>query len=249
MFKTIGIIPARYASTRFPAKALADIAGKPMIQRVYEQVQKAKNLDAVYVATDHEEIQQVVQNFGGKVVMTSPETPTGTARCAEALAQISETFDFVINIQGDKPFIHPEQIDLVQNSLANTNHQIATLCIAIKDSESLFNPNVVKVVFGTKQQALYFSRHSIPFLRGVPENNWLEKQNYFKHIGIYGFQTKVLQKIIALPTSTLEKAESLEQLCWLENGYTVSVTETQYESHGIDTPEDLQRILQINNLK
>ncbi len=246
--KTIGIIPARYASTRFPAKALADIAGKPMIRRVYEQALKTQNLDAVYVATDHPKIMQTVQDFGGKAILTSPQTPTGTARCAEAVAQISEKFDFVINIQGDEPFIHPEQIGLIQKSLEHTDCQIATLAIPIRDAATLFNPNVVKVVFGTTQKALYFSRHPIPFVREVPENEWLMNHHYFKHIGIYGFRSAVLAQIVKLPHSKLEKAESLEQLGWLENGYTISVAKTSHESHGVDTPEDLANILKINTI-
>jgi len=242
--KTIGIIPARYASTRFPRKALADIAGKPMIQRVYEQVQKA-SLDAVFVATDHEEIARTVQNFGGNVLMTSSETPTGTARCWEALQQISEEFDFVINIQGDEPFIHPEQIALVQKTLKDGIAPIATLAISIQDTTELMSPNVVKVVLDKTQKALYFSRHPIPFMRDKSENEWLQHRKYFKHLGIYGFQTTTLAQITRLPSSELEKAESLEQLCWLENGYTIAVAETTHESHGIDTPEDLEKVLKL----
>ncbi len=244
MPKTIGIIPARYASTRFPRKALADIAGKPMIQRVYEQVQKA-SLERVFVATDHEEIERIVQNFGGNVLMTSPETTTGTARCQEAIQQINENFDFVINIQGDEPFIHPQQIELVQKTLENGTAPIATLAISIQDMAELMNPNVVKVVLDKMQKALYFSRHPIPFMRDKPKKEWLQHQKYFKHLGIYGFQTAILAEITKLSSSKLEKAESLEQLSWLENGYTIAVTETTHESHGIDTPEDLQQVLRL----
>lgn len=243
--KTVGIIPARYSSTRFPAKALVDIAGKTMIRRVYEQVVQADCLDAVYVATDHKMIMDEVQHFGGEAILTSVKTPTGTARCAEALKQLNTPYDFVINIQGDEPFIHPEQINLVHRQLTNPKSQIATLAILIQDIETLLNPNTVKVVFDKHQKALYFSRYAIPFTRDIIEDARLKHFDFFKHIGIYGFRTSVLAEITQLPTSKLEEAESLEQLSWLENGYAISVAQTLHESHGIDTPEDLNRILKI----
>ncbi|PWJ42366.1 3-deoxy-manno-octulosonate cytidylyltransferase [Sediminitomix flava] len=238
----LGIIPARYASTRFPAKPLADLKGKSVLQRVYEQAKKAKTLDHVVVATDHQEIFQHVIDFGGEVVMTNENHQSGTDRCYEALINTKLDFDYIINIQGDEPFIDPNEIDLLANLLEQDGTDIATLAVKIKSSETLFDPNAVKVVLDNQQKALYFSRSPIPFQRNTTEKNeWIEKHDYFKHLGIYGYRAKVLEEITTLSPSDLEKVESLEQLRWLENGYSIRVGFTKHENIGIDTPEDLEK--------
>lgn len=240
--KVIGIIPARYASTRFPGKALIQIAGKSMIQRVYEQALQSKLLQEVIVATDDERIFQQVQQFGGQVQMTSTHHQSGTDRCAEIAARSDA--DIVINIQGDEPFIHPQQIDLVIRPFFKNKHiAITTLAKKIEESTDLFNPNVVKVVFNSKQKAMYFSRSSIPFVRGVQEENWLSKGDFYKHIGLYGFQRTALLEMAKLPKSRLENLESLEQLRWLEADYAIFVQLTDLETVGIDTPEDLKKVI------
>jgi 3-deoxy-manno-octulosonate cytidylyltransferase (CMP-KDO synthetase) len=240
--KILGVIPARYASTRFPAKALADIRGKSMIQRVYEQACKANSLSTVVVATDHEEVHYHVKSFGGKVLMTSSYHKSGTDRCNEALGLMEEDYDFLINIQGDEPFIDPSQIDLLASSLKE-GVEIGTLAREIQEFSALEDNNNVKVIFDTHLRAIYFSRQPIPFIRGVVEENWLNHHLYYQHVGIYAFRTDVLAKITALPTSSLEEAESLEQLRWLENGFHIDVAITEKGSYGIDTPEDLERAL------
>lgn len=241
--KILGIVPARYASTRFPAKALADIAGKSMIRRVYEQCQKTSSLSRVIVATDHDLIYGHVKDFGGDVMMTSAEHQSGTDRCYETYSALNEPFDFVINIQGDEPFIQPEQIDLLASCLNAAETQLATLVKKITDGETLFNPNIPKVIFNKENLALYFSRQTIPYLRGCAPEEWLLKHQYYKHIGIYAYRTDILKEIASLQPSSLEKAESLEQLRWLENGYSIRVAITEYETQGIDTPEDLEKAL------
>lgn len=238
----LGIIPARYASTRFPAKPLADIAGKSMIQRVYEQVKKSALIHAAVVATDNQKIFDHVLGFGGTVCMTKESHVSGTDRCYEALTLQKARFDYVINIQGDEPFIQPEQIDLLAN-LLDGKTEIATLVKKIEDKEQLFNPNVVKAVVSEKGEALYFSRSTIPHIRNTAEAEWMSKHTFYKHIGMYAYRTDVLKQLTALPVSTLEKAESLEQLRWLENGFRIRVAETKTETIGIDTPEDLQKAL------
>ncbi len=243
MSKIIGIIPARYASTRFPAKPLADIAGKSMIQRVYEQCKKAKSLSEVVVATDHELIFKAVEKFGGKAVMTAENHPSGTDRCYEAFQQSRRSFDYAINIQGDEPFIEPEQIDLLADLLQSNQTQIATLANKITQSEELFDSNAVKVVRNGEDEGIYFSRSPIPFLRGVEKNEWASKHDYFRHLGIYAFRSDVLAQITKLPVGKLEQAESLEQLRWLENGYSIKVGITPHKSVGIDSPEDLKKVL------
>lgn len=241
--KFIGIIPARYASTRFPAKPLALLGGKPMIQHVYEQVSLV--LDAVYVATDHEKIAHTVESFGGRVVMTSPHHNSGTDRCHEAFEKVGAGYDVVINIQGDEPFIQPSQIETVMNCfIEDPRTDIATLVKPFAPADGLAaleNPNSPKVVVDAELNALYFSRSVIPYLRGVEKEQWLSQHTYYKHIGLYAYRAEVLKAITALPTSTLEKAESLEQLRWLENGYRIKVGKTDAETIGIDTPEDLAR--------
>ena len=240
--KIVGIIPARYGSSRFPAKALADIKGKPMVQWVWEKAKASPALQDVVVATDHSEIARAVEKAGGRACMTSEHHQSGTDRCYEALTQLSESYDYVINIQGDEPFINPEQISTLA-SLLNGKTELATLMKQIKEPEMLFNPNVVKVVVNQKGQALYFSRSPIPHIRNTPEADWLGKQTFFKHIGIYAYRTDILAQITHLQQGSLELAESLEQLRWLQNGYRIQLAETMLETLGIDTPEDLQKAL------
>lgn len=238
--KFIGIIPARYQSTRFPGKPLAILGGKSVIQRVYENVTSV--LDEAWVATDDERIYEAVVEFGGKAVYTSADHQSGTDRCAEAALKISEItdFDVVINTQGDEPFIHPEQIKGIQSCFNSHDVEIATLIKPINDKKELFNPNRPKVVVNNKMEALLFSRSTIPFIRGVEQRNWLNKAEFFSHIGIYAYRIDVLQLITKLPVGKLEQAESLEQLRWLENGFKIKTSVTKFESIGIDTPEDLE---------
>lgn len=238
--KSLGIIPARYASTRFPAKPLVDIGGKTMIQRVYEQARKCQ-LDHVVVATDDERIASTVRSFGGEVVMTDTSHQSGTDRCAEVALNLPD-YEIIINIQGDEPFIDPEQISLVKSCFTDENVQLATLIKAIHTDEELFNPNIPKVVVNTRMQAIYFSRHPIPYLRNAGQANWGKLHQFYKHIGIYGYTRAVLLAITKLPPSPLELAESLEQLRWLENGYQIQTKVTGLETIAIDTPEDLQKI-------
>lgn len=242
--KIVGIIPARYASTRFPAKPLADIAGQTMIEWVYSQAKKSSQLDRVIVATDNQKIHDHVKSKGGEVCMTSENHVSGTDRCAEALASTGEQFDYVINIQGDEPFIDPRQIDLLA-SLLDGEAELATLIKKITDADALHNSNIVKVIRNAKNEAIYFSRSPLPHLRNVPKEKWFEQQDYFKHIGMYGYRSDILGEITQLAPSTLELAESLEQLRWIENGYKIKVAETDIESMGIDTPEDLERAVKL----
>ncbi|GHU66288.1 3-deoxy-manno-octulosonate cytidylyltransferase [Bacteroidia bacterium] len=246
--KFLGIIPSRYASSRFPGKPLADLCGKPLIRRVYEQVYNL--LDEVVVATDDERIFRAIEDFGGKVVMTSPDHQSGTDRCYEAYTKINGDFDVVINIQGDEPFINPKQIGLLKACFSDPQTQIATLVKpfpANADFETLFNPNTPKVVLNVKQQAIYFSRSVIPYIRGKQHEDWLKSNVFYKHIGIYAYKSEVLKEIAALPQTPLEKAESLEQLRWIENDYTIKVGITDEETIGIDTPEDLAKaVLKIS---
>jgi 3-deoxy-manno-octulosonate cytidylyltransferase (CMP-KDO synthetase) len=241
----IGIIPARYASTRFPGKPLAEINGKSMIQRVYEQASKA--LEYVVVATDDERIYKHVEGFGGKVVMTLDTHRSGTDRCAEAIRKVQPdypqvTFDVVINIQGDEPFIQPEQLRLLK-SCFDEDVAIATLAKPISSSDELFNPNVVKVVINRSNRALYFSRSVIPYLRNADQADWVNSFRYLKHIGIYAYKVSTLKEITLLSPSSLEIAESLEQNRWIENEYSIYVQQTQLETIAIDTPEDLEKAI------
>ena len=240
--KIIGVIPSRYASTRFPAKPLIDIAGKSMIQRVFEQAKKSKLLSDIVVATDDVRIEQHVKAFGGNVIMTKESHQSGTDRCFEAVQNYCPDADVVINIQGDEPFIHPEQIDLVASCFNSENTQIATLASILNSQEDLFNPTVPKVMITNTKEAIYFSRHAIPYIRGKAEAEWLSNHIFYKHIGIYAYRTKVLGEITALKQSPLELAESLEQLRWIENGYKIKVEITDLESVAIDTPEDLKKL-------
>lgn len=237
-FNVFGIIPARYASTRFPGKPLAEIQGKPMIQWVYERVQSSEVRDLV-VATDDERIADCVCGFGGKVVMTSSDHASGTDRCGEAAkAMHPNDNDVVINIQGDEPLISPKEIHLLASAFEDRNVQIATLVNPFQDRKILENPNVVKVVKAKNGNVLYFSRLPIPYLR----ENATPPKNYFRHIGIYAYRYEVLRQIVQLSTSELENSEKLEQLRWLENGYTIRALECDYQGIGVDTPEDLKNV-------
>lgn len=240
--KYLGIIPARYASTRFPAKPLAMLGGKPVIQRVYEQVKSV--MDDVFVATDDERIMNVVTAFGGKAIMTREDHKSGTDRCFEAYQKCGIKGDVVINIQGDEPFIQASQIQALQQCFNDSTTQIATLVKPFSDEdglEALLNPNSPKVVVSDDWRALYFSRSVIPYLRGIPQEEWLKRHTFYKHIGLYAYRTETLGEITHLAQSTLEKAESLEQLRWLDNGYIIRVATTNVETIGIDTPADLER--------
>ena len=244
--KFLAIIPARYASTRFPGKPLAVLGGKPVVRRVYEQVTRA--LDDAVVATDDERIRDAVLAFGGKAVMTSPDHRSGTDRCREAYetvcAREGREYDVVINVQGDEPFIHPTQIETVMRCFDDPATDIATLVKPFAPADGLAaleNPNSPKVVLDAASRALYFSRSVIPYLRGVPREEWLAHHTFYKHIGLYAFRTEVLRAVTALPQSPLELAESLEQLRWLENGYKIGAGLSDVETIGIDTPEDLEK--------
>lgn len=240
--KVVGIIPARYGSTRFPGKPLALIGGKTMIRRTCEQALKS-SLDDVVVATDDARIFEEVNGFGGRVVMTGANHRSGTDRCCEALGLIGEGFDAVVNIQGDEPFIDPRQIDQVANLIRQPEVRLATLARKITDPARVSDPNTVKVVFANDGNALYFSRHAIPFVRGAEPPRWLQMADYYQHIGIYAYKAETLRNIAALPVSQLEQAESLEQLRWLENGLKIKVAVTDIKaSYSIDTPDDLLQL-------
>ncbi len=244
--KFIGIIPARYASTRFPAKPLAMLGGKSVIQRVYEQVKKS--LDEVYVATDNDLIRDAVLGFGGKVVMTSVNHRSGTDRCYEAYCKVGSGYDVVVNIQGDEPFIQPSQIEELKHCFDDASTQIATLAKPFREAdgkEALFNPNSPKVVMDKERRALYFSRSVIPYVRNAEPTEWLKHHTYYKHIGLYAYRADTLREVTSIPQSPLELAESLEQLRWLENGYVIKVGITEIETIGIDTPEDLAKAEQF----
>lgn len=237
----VGIIPARYASTRFPGKPLIDIGGKTMIQRVYEQAKRSTFLSNVLVATDDERIEKHVRSFGGNVVMTSNSHQSGTDRCFEAIQNFSRA-DVVINIQGDEPFIHPQQIDLVASCFRSDKVQIATLVKKISTEEELFNPNTPKVLLNKNKEAICFSRQTIPHIRNKEQSEWLKAYTFYKHIGIYAYTTKVLAEITGLKQSPLELAEALEQLRWIENGYKIKVEITDQESIAVDSPDDLKKL-------
>lgn len=242
-----GIIPARYASTRFPGKPLIDIMGKTMIRRVYEQATKAKRLDTVVVATDDERIQSHVISFGGRVIMTAAHHPSGTDRCWDALQQLGEDYRYVINIQGDEPFIAPEQIDELATAMQSGTVELATQMIKAVDPALLFDKGEAKIVLNKNKEALYFSRMVIPFIKGVEEKDWHLHHDYYRQVGMYAYRRDILEKICQLPVSALEKAESLEQLRWIENGFRIQCVETKYESHCIDSPEDVEKLLKLIN--
>jgi 3-deoxy-manno-octulosonate cytidylyltransferase (CMP-KDO synthetase) len=242
----LGIIPARYASSRFPGKPLADINGRSMILRVYDRALQSEVFRDIIVATDDGRILSAVNVAGFQAVMTSFTHRSGTDRCLEALdiqeKQTGKSYDLVINIQGDEPFIHPEQIRKVASLLTSGDSPIATLVKLITREEDIFDPNVVKVVFNDKMEALYFSRSPIPYVRGLAETDWVNNKIHYKHLGIYGYKSETLRTICRLPEGELEKSESLEQLRWLESGLKIKVDVTDLESVAIDTPEDLLKI-------
>jgi len=240
----LGIIPARFASTRFPGKPLIDIGGKTMIHRVYERCRQV--LEDVVVATDDERIFREVEKFGGEVLMTSEKHPSGTDRCAEALEKTEEAkkmkIDVVINIQGDEPFVRHDHIRLLKDCFSDQHTQIATLLNPVHNPDILENPNRVKVVVDSEDNALYFSRSVIPYIRNAEKGVWHNIHKYYQHVGMYAYRSDVLRKIVLLKQSSLEKAESLEQLRWLENGYKIKTRITSQETFCIDTPEDLDRL-------
>ena len=240
--KFVGIIPARYASTRFPGKPLAMLGGKTVIQRVYEQVKDC--FDDLYVATDDERIKECVEGFGGNVVMTSETCNNGTERCLDAYKRLALDCDVIVNIQGDEPFIQEKQVKALIACFDNPDTDIATLVKPFEKADGLERlecPNSPKVVLNEQGFALYFSRSVVPYLRGVDKADWLDNHVFYKHLGIYAYRANVLERITMLPQSPMEKAESLEQLRWLENGYKIKVGVTDIETIGIDTPEDLER--------
>ena len=245
--KILGIIPARFASTRFPGKPLINIMGKSMLQRVYEQAKKSTKLTEVVIATDDDRITQHANGFGAKVVHTKAEHPSGTDRCFEAFKNLNSSFDYIINIQGDEPFIDPGQIDLLA-ALCNGNTELATLMIKCNSRDVLFDKGEVKITLNHLNEALYFSRMVIPYIKGVDEKEWHMHFNYFRHVGMYAYRTDILEKVTKLQPSPLEKAESLEQLRWLENGYKIKCAETLHDSHCIDTPEDVEKVLKLMGL-
>lgn len=238
--RVVGIIPARYGSTRFPGKPLAIINGKPMIQRVYEQAMKSK-LDAVYVATDDVRIADAVMDFGGEYIMTSPNHRSGTDRCREAIDSLENQYDAVVNIQGDEPFVEPKQIDLLIEMILRDDTVLASLAKPISEADELFSPNVVKVVMDKDGKALYFSRNPIPYMRNVDNKDWMNKGFFYKHIGIYAYKTEALLQIAEMQPSALELSESLEQLRWIENGMSIRMAVTNAETISIDAPEDLEK--------
>ena len=248
MASLIGIIPARYASTRFPGKPFALINGITMLQRVYEQSMKTKNLDEVIIATDDERIAEHAAEFNAKCVLTKNTHPSGTDRCFEALQNFGKKFDYVVNIQGDEPFLDPEQIDSLA-SVCDGKTEIATQMIRCTNNAVLFDKGEVKIVLDKNKQALYFSRSVIPALKNAEEKDWHNLFNYYRHVGMYAYRTDILEKISALKPSALELAESLEQLRWLENGFKISCVETNHDSHCIDAPEDIEKVLRLMNLQ
>lgn len=237
--KFIGIIPARYASTRFPGKPLALLDGKPVIQHVYEKV--AAVLEAAYVATDDERIYDAVKSFGGQVVMTRTDHKSGTDRIEEAIEKIGGEWDVVVNVQGDEPFVAKSQLDTICHCFDDPTTQIATLGKPFESMEAVQNPNSPKIVVDNMGFAMYFSRSVIPYVRGKEKSSWLTHYPFLKHLGIYAYRKDVLRQITQLPQSSLEIAESLEQLRWLQNGFKIKVGTTDVETVGIDTPQDLER--------
>ena len=241
--KVLAVIPARYASTRFPGKPLALLGGKPVIAWVWECVASLTTLNKAVIATDDGRIAKAVTAFGGKAMLTNSSHHSGTDRCGEVLERLraaGEEYDVVVNVQGDEPFVKPRQLESLIACFDNSDTQIATLMTTIHESEELLSPNNVKVVCDQEDRALYFSRQPIPYLRGVAPEEWLQNHTYYKHVGIYAFKASVLKELVALPQSALELSENLEQLRWLENGYSIKVCRTKVGNMGIDTPEDLE---------
>jgi 3-deoxy-manno-octulosonate cytidylyltransferase (CMP-KDO synthetase) len=244
----IGIIPARYASTRFPGKPLIQINGKSMIQRVYEQAAKSKLMTKIIIATDDDRIAEHAKSFGAEVVITKAEHPSGTDRCFEAYQLNGQNFDYVLNIQGDEPFLDPEQIDSLAQGCAE-DVEIATQMIKCTDHDVLFDKGEVKIILNSNKEAIYFSRNVIPFIKGKDEKEWHKHFDYYRHVGMYAYRTDILEKITQLKPSALELAESLEQLRWVEHGYKIKCIETSFESHCIDTPEDIEKVMRLMNIQ
>jgi 3-deoxy-manno-octulosonate cytidylyltransferase (CMP-KDO synthetase) len=240
----LAIIPARYASTRFPGKPLVNIKGKSMLQRVYEQTIKAKKIDEVLIATDDERISNHCKEIGAKVIITAVHHPSGTDRCFEAYQLNNKKFDYVLNVQGDEPFLDPEQINSLIN-VCDGHVEIATQMIKCHDSSVLFDKGEVKIILNTNKEALYFSRNVIPYIKGIDQADWHKHYNYYRHVGMYVYRTDILEKITRLKPSALELAESLEQLRWVENGYKIKCVETDFDSHCVDTPEDIEKVIRL----
>lgn len=240
--KIIAIIPARVASSRFPEKVLATIEGKSMIQRVFEQVSLVQGLSQILIATDHPKVLEHAQSFGAQAVLTDPDLPSGTDRCAEALTKISGDFDYVINVQGDEPCIHPEVLEELIKVL-DYKTEIATLMNPILELSELLDPNVVKVVASLRKQALYFSRQAVPYQRDVCLEDWLDHAKYYRHVGVYAFRSDILEQLVKIPVSILENLEKLEQLRWLGFGYKINLVETPLRSIGVDQPEDIDKVV------
>jgi 3-deoxy-manno-octulosonate cytidylyltransferase (CMP-KDO synthetase) len=242
--RVLGIIPSRYGSSRFPGKPLVDLMGKSMIQRVYEQAKKCTAFDTIVVATDDQRIFDHVKSFGGEVVLTSTEHESGTGRCGEVLRTFSD-YDIVVNIQGDEPLIRPEQLQLLIDLFSDDTVEIGTLVKEIKQEADVRNPNRIKVVLDEKGNGIYFSRSPIPHVANTPHSAWLEKNTFFKHIGIYAWRKNTLTALLNLPACPLEKIESLEQLRWLYYGYKIRTVETTIETPNIDAPEDVEAVLAL----
>lgn len=241
----VGIIPARYESSRFPGKPLIDIKGKTMIQRVVERAQQSKYLSAVVVATDDARIYDHVISLGAKSVMTSSAHPSGTDRCYEALTKLDREYKYVINIQGDEPMLEPEQIDELAKVLLQGEIELATQIASVDDTETLWSEGEVKVVLNDKSEALYFSRSVIPYIKSKHKEEWHLHHPFWRHVGMYAYRADVLEKLTKLPLASLEKAESLEQLRWLQAGFTIQCVPTKYNSYCVDTPEDLKAIMSM----
>ncbi len=244
MQNIVGIIPARFASTRFPGKPLANILGKSMIQRVYEQAKKSNLLVDIFVATDDERIYNHVEGFGAKAIYTTKDLPSGTDRCYEALTKIKLDIDYVINIQGDEPFIDPTQINLLADACDNRT-ELATLMIPCTTHNILFDDSEVKITFNKNNEALYFSRSVIPNIKGKPQSEWHKLHTYYRHAGLYAYRVDILKAITKLEPSPLELLESLEQLRWIENGYKIKCIPTNFESYCIDLESDIEKVLRI----
>lgn len=238
---SIAIIPARYSSSRFPGKPLADLGGKAVVQHVWERVKSCTDITKVIVATDDERIYKAASAFGAEVILTSDLHESGTNRCGEVMMILEEKFDLVINVQGDEPFIEPTVISNIIELASNQHADIFTMARAIKNNDEIFDSNIVKVVCDEQDRALYFSRSPIPFLRDVPHKEWSAHHTFLAHAGIYAYKSSVLRTIVSLAPSSLEIAEKLEQLRWLEDGFTIKVGLTDYAGSGIDTPADLEQ--------
>ena len=239
----VGIIPARYESSRFPGKPLVDIKGKTMIQRVVERARQSKLLSDVVVATDDQRIYDHVYALGVKVVMTSADRPSGTDRCYEALTKLDISYQYIINIQGDEPMLEAAQIDELANVLKEGNVELATQIATVDDAETLWSEGEVKVVLNERGEAMYFSRSVIPYIKGKSKEEWHLHHAYWRHVGMYAYRADVLEKLTKLPLASLEKAESLEQLRWLQAGFAIQCVPTKYNSYCVDTPEDLEALL------